>query len=769
MQRTRMTFGTLALALFASSTNVPAHATEARQAPGTQTSQLTAADGRISLRAGAVVTRVIDASSGTPIARALVGEARTSFTIQAPGYATLEIALGYGALARRTGDTHASELPAIALCKLGASDKDHDGLCDDAERQYRTDPTQQDTDGDAISDTVELYGEKLEDGTLFDLKALGAIPTHKDVFVRMDWTPQREPSQDAVQLVIDAYANAPLEQLDGDTGINLHLVRGREIPSQGDFPLTAAEIAAVRAKYFSHVWPFPFHYVVFTDWLKGHDASGISPEIPGTNFVIAVAGIGQLTTRKLAGTLMHELGHNLGLQHGGDERKNYKPNYISVMNYLYQFDGIQRVAGDRTARDIDYSRFTTISVNEAALDERKGFRPVTPGEDAPDLTIYDPSVRVCPLLSLRGRGCTTRALPGKVPGAIDFNGRNGPVDPRVVRDLNGNHWLEPFKAGINDWDALRFDGIADPTIRTLFVSDDDEEDDPTCPLPSEDSDVPQDDDPSLDPSISTDTTPAPDTSAPTSMPPTSTPAVPSISAPKAPTTTTPKTPATPTSTTPKAPTTSTPATPSTTTPTSPSGGTPKSGSSTLTGQTTDGSTSTSGPTSTSDPSKPGGKTSPTGTDEPGTDKPGMNEPGTPGLNEPGMNEPGTTEPGTTEPGTPGMNEPGTTEPGTPSTTEPGTPGMNEPGTTEPGTTEPGTPSTTEPGTTEPGGEAPGTQEPGGEAPGTQEPGTGSTPEQPGGEDPGSSSPEDPGSSLPQDPGTADPVIDTQSDLRRAKI
>lgn len=32
---------------------------------------------------------------------------------------------------------------------------------------------------------------------------------------------------------------------------------------------------------------------------------------------------------------MHELGHTLGLYHGGDEAVNFKPNYISIMNYLY--------------------------------------------------------------------------------------------------------------------------------------------------------------------------------------------------------------------------------------------------------------------------------------------------------------------------------------------------------------------------------------------------------------------------------------------------
>jgi hypothetical protein len=32
---------------------------------------------------------------------------------------------------------------------------------------------------------------------------------------------------------------------------------------------------------------------------------------------------------------MHELGHNLGLRHGGDEDRNCKPNYFSLMNYAY--------------------------------------------------------------------------------------------------------------------------------------------------------------------------------------------------------------------------------------------------------------------------------------------------------------------------------------------------------------------------------------------------------------------------------------------------
>ena len=70
-----------------------------------------------------------------------------------------------------------------------------------------------------------------------------------------------------------------------------------------------------------------------------------------------------------AGTLMHELGHNLGLRHGGDDHVRYKPNYLSVMNYAFQLTGL--LQADLTAR-LDYSRFA-IGMNEAALNETTGF------------------------------------------------------------------------------------------------------------------------------------------------------------------------------------------------------------------------------------------------------------------------------------------------------------------------------------------------------------------------------------------------------------
>ena len=45
-------------------------------------------------------------------------------------------------------------------------------------------------------------------------------------------------------------------------------------------------------------------------------------------------------------TLMHELGHNFKLRHGGGpDEPNCKPTYLSVMNYEYQVRGLLDDAG----------------------------------------------------------------------------------------------------------------------------------------------------------------------------------------------------------------------------------------------------------------------------------------------------------------------------------------------------------------------------------------------------------------------------------------
>ena len=76
-----------------------------------------------------------------------------------------------------------------------------------------------------------------------------------------------------------------------------------------------------------------------------------------------------------ASTLMHELGHNFGLRHGGvvpsgTLEANCKPNYQSIMNYLFQIRGLWNSQGVPV---LDYSRQLLPTLNESALVEATGF------------------------------------------------------------------------------------------------------------------------------------------------------------------------------------------------------------------------------------------------------------------------------------------------------------------------------------------------------------------------------------------------------------
>lgn len=112
-------------------------------------------------------------------------------------------------------------------------------------------------------------------------------------------------------------------------------------------------------------------------------------------FEVCVSGAHKLLRfQEWAGTLMHELGHNLGLCHGGiadvtNEQPcgvatNYAPNNISTMNYTFQLSGIFHDRHDLIdefgniivdtvpPRRLDFSRGVELSLDEACLDETQG-------------------------------------------------------------------------------------------------------------------------------------------------------------------------------------------------------------------------------------------------------------------------------------------------------------------------------------------------------------------------------------------------------------
>ena len=252
-----------------------------------------------------------------------------------------------------------------------------------------------DSDLDGVPDTAKVSG-----GTYagLDLYAMGARPGQRDVFIEINEMDQANGSardlgfvvrKEALQKVVDAFS---------PKGIKLHFdagVRFNTAFSPADFNLGGSN--AVGSIPFTKCTGLPlislpaipvgcsnffehknknldvrrrvmFSYMLFANSQETTGAAGSSglAEVNGNDAMITMGGFGfttaaangftdvQNTQRYInmqASTVMHEFGHNLGLRHGGFEDQNNKPNYISVMNYMYTLLGIPGVQNNSTVGD----------------------------------------------------------------------------------------------------------------------------------------------------------------------------------------------------------------------------------------------------------------------------------------------------------------------------------------------------------------------------------------------------------------------------------
>jgi photosystem II stability/assembly factor-like uncharacterized protein len=361
-----------------------------------------------------------------------------------------------------------------------------------------------DSDGDGIPDDWEVNGVTVN-GEFLDLRAMGANPLHKDIFVEIDWMKaldhNHQPKLDAVNKVVAAFANAPVSNPDNLLGISLHVDCGPTCPmipatagtpavpwglmSQSNYilhvdPITAsvnellsrderghfnwASFDLIKQSNFSPARAAVFRYSVFAHYLVNQrpdlpdTSSGLSRSSPSSDFILSLGWFGDGTVGEQAGTLMHELGHGLGLTHGGGDHANnkvdsinYKPNYLSVMNYLFQTRGL--IQGGQEG-NFDFSRIKLDDLNEATLDENLGLS----SKANPSMVALYGTRYFCPDQK------ETQTLHANQP--IDWNCNHNLDPPTVFAPISTPPPIPPdplvltysILSSYTDWDNLVFTG-----------------------------------------------------------------------------------------------------------------------------------------------------------------------------------------------------------------------------------------------------------------------------------------------------------------------
>lgn len=342
-----------------------------------------------------------------------------------------------------------------------------------------------DADGDGLFDNWESSGIDVDGGGV-DMNLPHADPRRHDLYLEIDCVNASDhshcPRQTAVEDVAEAFAAAPVSNLDGTTGVQLHVDVGSLYSATMDqnYPGAGGAVSTVgnysgggtkfaeagneridwdgaegrsAANFFSMKSAafdganraFVYRYAIFGHQTTMRKAefdctSGVADGLPGNDFLVTLGGtrsaggadcwsggIGSRTDQ--AGTLMHEFGHTLGLHHGGDDEVNNKPNYLSVMNYSFQMCSVRAkpAVGLRGGCDFSRDKLGSLIENAGGTDECAAF-------DVPyDLGSID----------LNGGGGATGAScsPASANAMGDFNG------DKVCLEPGGDGTLDTAKTG----------------------------------------------------------------------------------------------------------------------------------------------------------------------------------------------------------------------------------------------------------------------------------------------------------------------------------
>ncbi|HYQ03305.1 MAG TPA: immunoglobulin-like domain-containing protein [Polyangiaceae bacterium] len=321
---------------------------------------------------------------------------------------------------------------AIATANAGAYCEQQSGGCGNSLSSLCGD-----TDGDGLWDIWEEQGLDGDGDGTPETYLPGAASGRKDVFVEVDCMKSDGnadgdyndtidhshcPKKDALELAVRSYANAPVVNPDGTSGIQLHIDvgglfgagvvvqvagtggavgtfgdlggGGDVIDEAGNAVISLANVPTLKSNYFDSKRRRAFRYAIFAHTIASDCTSGVA-ETPGNDLIISLGGLKPTTmpsvtpkacwgtdangfsvgsAKEQAGTFMHELGHTLGRRHGGLQVSNRKPNYLSVMRYGFQMCSVPAAPSGAALAPgaCDYSAIELPALDETSLNECAG-------------------------------------------------------------------------------------------------------------------------------------------------------------------------------------------------------------------------------------------------------------------------------------------------------------------------------------------------------------------------------------------------------------
>lgn len=230
-----------------------------------------------------------------------------------------------------SSDTDSDGLSDAEEVQLGTApttaDSDSDGLEDGTERGLGTSLLQSDTDNDGLPDGVEVAPPQ-------ELPA-DLSPLHTDVVIELDTAKGVSETADLFQPVATELSQAPLNNPDGQPGIEVHVVTS---PSGPETSLTGSQSFT---EYYTNGYQTEFdrqgygvYHVLIVDTIEAR------PDTVRGGTAVNTDGMMIESSRKsdfVSSVAAHELGHQLGLDEAdfsGIDSADYSyRQYSSVMNY----------------------------------------------------------------------------------------------------------------------------------------------------------------------------------------------------------------------------------------------------------------------------------------------------------------------------------------------------------------------------------------------------------------------------------------------------